>query len=177
MDEQGNEIWQETSTEEEPMEHALPPERAETRETPDGTEQDGGETEREEPDDGGASLTQDRREALLHGLKALAEDGWTSEELAAFSRDEGAARDIAGGKSLETAALRYMRRMAAGRTTGNRAAGNRATAGRAGVPTMRAASAGEPDAGNPIARMSDREFDAFYARAMEKAMTGARVTI
>lgn len=172
MDEQSNEIMQETAVEEEPTQR-MTPRGAE----PDGMEPEGSETEHEEPDDGGASLTQDRREALLHGLKALAEDGWTSEELAAFSRDEGAARDIAGGKSLETAALRYMRRMAAGRTTGNRAAGNRATAGRAGVPTMRAASAGEPDAGNPIARMSDREFDAFYARAMEKAMTGARVTI
>ncbi len=115
----------------------------------------------------------DRKAELVRGIEALAADGWTSEELRAFSQDEQAAKDIAEGRSLESTALRYMRRA---RSAGSEDKAAPAPAKRS-VPTMRSAGAGETDAGDPIARMSDREFDAFYARAMEKAMTGAKVRI
>ncbi len=122
----------------------------------------------------GEDAGDDRRAELTRGLTALAEDGWTAEELTAFSQDGQAVRDIAEGRSLESAALRYMRRA---RSAGEMGRATFTPGRRAGVPTMRSAGAGETDVGNPIARMSDREFDAFYANAMAKAMTGARVRI
>ncbi|MDO5378765.1 MAG: hypothetical protein Q4G52_10570, partial [Clostridia bacterium] len=110
MEERTGETGQETVTSEELMAEATAADvrGADGRDDQNMTEPDDGGEEAERATAGGEAREQERREALTRGLAALMEDGWTQEELEAFSRDEGAARDIAQGKSLESAALRYL---------------------------------------------------------------------
>ena len=111
------------------------------------------------------------RAALVSGIRSLMEDGWTSGELLAFSQDETAQQQIAGGKTVRQAANAYLRRqMGAAPST-------QSSAARREVPTVRARPTEAARDRNAIADMSDEEFDRFSRRAMSEAMAGKRITI
>lgn len=109
---------------------------------------------------------QAQRAAYTAGLQALMEDGWTSEELDAFTRDAQVHADIAAGKSVERAATAYARRKAAGPAK---------PAGRKSVPTVRSAAGAAKQAGHAIDEMTDEEFAAFSRRAQDAMMMGKSV--
>jgi len=110
----------------------------------------------------------DEREAAMQAVRAgigeLFEDGWTAQELTAFSQSPIAREAIAGGKSVARAACAYLR-------------AQQAAPRKSGVPTARTIATGGYDQGNPIEHMTDAEFDAFSRRAREAAMAGRKVRI
>jgi hypothetical protein len=108
-----------------------------------------------------------RKSSIQSGIQALFEDGWTAEELTAFSQDAQVRADIAAGKDVLRAANAYSRRQQV----------KPMAQAKRGVPTVTtAATAGVKDS-NRIADMSDKEFDEFSRRATEAAMAGKKVKI
>lgn len=101
---------------------------------------------------------------VREGIAELFADGWTTEELAAFSQDAGARAAIAEGQSVARAACAYLR-----------AAMSAAKARKRGVPTTRATAGAGESGENRIERMTDAQFDAFSKRAQEAMMAGRRV--
>ncbi|MGN0774451.1 MAG: hypothetical protein ACI4MP_11765 [Candidatus Ventricola sp.] len=106
--------------------------------------------------------------SLREGVGLLFEDGWTGEELAALSQDEGVRSDVAAGIDLIRAAARMLRRqllemraMQASR--------------RRGVPVTRSSAAGAAMPDNRIDAMSDAQFDEFSRQARAAAMMGKKV--
>lgn len=111
----------------------------------------------------------DARTRAMDALKTLAEDGWTAEELLAFSSDEKAREDVTkNGKTVRQAARAYEKRLREG--TGEKGA-------KRGVPTVRSASGAGTAGHDRIAEMSDREFDEFFAKSMSDAMSGKKIRL
>ena len=79
--------------------------------------------------------------SLREGIGMLFEDGWTAEELAALSQDEGVRGDVAAGIDLIRAAARMLRRQLL------EAKAMQAPRRRAGDPKLRGGRvrAGKPD--------------------------------
>ena len=105
--------------------------------------------------------------SVREGIAELFEDGWTAQELLAFSQDEGARRAIADGHSVARAACAYLRAQAA----------HSVVARKRGVPTVRRASAGADGGESRIEHMTDEQFDAFSRRAKEAMMAGRKVRL
>ncbi len=103
-------------------------------------------------------------EAIREGIGELFEDGWTAQELAAFSRSPLAQEMIAKGAGVARAACAYLR--AKGMAGKKR-----------GVPTARAIAADGGVQANPIETMTDEEFDAFSRKARHAMMSGKKVRI
>lgn len=111
----------------------------------------------------------DARTRAMDALKTLAEDGWTAEELLAFSSDEKAREDVTkNGKTVRQAARAYEKRLREG--TGEKGA-------KRGVPTVKSASGAGTAGHDRIAEMSDREFDEFFAKSMSDAMSGKKIRL
>lgn len=116
-----------------------------------------------------------QKQAITQGIQSLFEDGWTSDELRAFSMDPTVREDIAAGRSVRQAATAYMRR---GRSAvPDRSAAPEAAGNRRGVPTLRSQATAPTRDRSAIEAMTDEEFAAFSERAMEAAMSGKRVLI
>ena len=107
-------------------------------------------------------------EAVRQGIGELFEDGWTAEELLAFSHDEGARRDVANGHSVSRAACAYLRRAMEAQGAGMR---------KRAVPTVRQSAVDAGGAQNRIDQMTDAQFDAFSRKARAAMMAGRRVRL
>lgn len=119
------------------------------------------ETQQEEP-----AAEQTRENEIENGVKALFEDGWTAEELTAFSQDDTVRREIQAGKDVMRVANAYLRRANAPKAQA-----------RKGVPTFRSAATSGAKTTNRIEDMSDEEFARFSDRMYEEAMSGKRIRI
>jgi hypothetical protein len=109
-----------------------------------------------------------RKEQLNQQLNTLIEDGWTAEELEAFSQDAQVREDIQkNGKTVRQAARAYERRLRAAEKAETKPAKH-------GVPTTRTASNTGAGGRNQIAEMSDKEFDAYYRQVMEDSLSGKK---
>ena len=115
-----------------------------------------------------AQQAQELEADIREGIGMLFEDGWTGEELAALSQDEGVRAEIAQGRDLIRAAAAYLKRQLAAMQQAPR---------RRGVPVTRASAAGHAPQGNPIETMSDAQFDEFSRKARAAAMMGKKVKI
>ena len=137
---------------------------AQDAEAPDGAEADGNdEGAQDAPDAPALPDAAQCRDAL----EALLEEGFTVEEIRAFSQDAASQAAIASGMSIPSAAVSFLRRMSA----------RPAAPVKRGVPTVRTAAAGERREGNIIEQMSDAQFRAFSQRAMEATLAGRRVRL
>ena len=113
-----------------------------------------------------ASPEQAQRNAIQSGITALYEDGWTEDELTAFSKDAKARADIKAGKDFMRVANAYlMRQMQAEKPAG----------GKRGVGTIKSATTAGVNNGNRIEDMTDKQFEEFSRRAYEAAMSGKKV--
>jgi len=118
------------------------------------------------------SMTREAQEAqqlesdIREGIGMLFEDGWTGEELARLSQDDGVRADVAQGKDLIRAAAAYLRREMAAMRQAPR---------RRGVPVTRASAAGHVAQSDRIEEMSDAQFEEFSRKARSAAMRGRRV--
>lgn len=111
--------------------------------------------------------TDARSGELQADVQSLYNDGWTLEELQALTTDEQVRRQVnSEGMSLRKAAKMYLQRQTAQTTTKRRS-----------VPTAKSAGSGAPPDDNPIANMTDAEFDAFQERVERAAMEGKRVKL
>jgi len=121
-----------------------------------------------EEDDAAADAQAQQQEEMLaqvrEGISELFADGWTAEELAAFSQDPAAQEAIAGGHSVARAACAYLR-------------AKQAHIRRHGVPTARTIAASSLRQDNPIESMTDEQFDAFSKRAQAAMLEGRKVRI
>ena len=113
-----------------------------------------------------AQEAQELEAAIREGIGMLFEDGWTGEELAALSQDEGVRADVAQGKDLIRAAAAYLKRQMAAMHQIPR---------RRGVPVTRASAVGRVSQGDRIEEMSDAQFEEFSRRARAAAMMGKKV--
>ena len=113
-----------------------------------------------------AQEAQELEAAIREGIGMLFEDGWTGEELAALSQDEGVRAEIAQGRDLIRAAAAYLKRQMAAMHQMPR---------RRGVPVTRASAAGHVAQGDRIEEMSDAQFEEFSRRARAAAMMGKKV--
>lgn len=98
--------------------------------------------------------------------RMMDEDGWTLDELKAFSQDEQVKAAIDEGASLRRAAKAYLQRQIAPQTQRRRS-----------VPTSRSAGTSDAPHESAIDRMSDEEFERFAEKAHRAAMSGKRVRI
>ena len=113
-----------------------------------------------------AQEAQELEAAIREGIGMLFEDGWTGEELASLSQDEGVRADVAQGKDLIRAAAAYLKRQMTAMQKYPR---------RRGVPVTRSSAAGQAAQGDRIEAMSDAQFDEFSRRARAAAMMGRKV--
>ena len=112
------------------------------------------------------SPEQAQRNAIQSGISALFEDGWTADELTAFSKDAKARADIKAGKDFMRVANAYlMRQMQAEKPAG----------GKCGVGTIKSATTAGVNNSNRIEDMTDKQFEEFSRRAYEAAMSGKKV--
>lgn len=109
---------------------------------------------------------EDPSTVIKRGIMSLFEDGWTQEELEAFSKDPQAREDIRAGKDVFRAAMAYTRRSKA----------TAKPASKKGVPTFRNAATAGAKEYNRVETMSDEEFARFSDRMYEEAMSGKRVS-
>lgn len=121
----------------------------------------------EEREKAAAGQTGNREAEITSGLNSLIDDGWTMEELRAFSSDEQVKQDVNSGMSIRKAAKAYLQREAAPKET--------ALNKRRSVPTAKTAGAGNVLEENKIENMTDAEFARFSDRAQEMMMEGKRV--
>lgn len=125
--------------------------------------------QQEEAKDQESNPQAEARTLAMDALKTLAEDGWTAEELQAFSSDEKAREDVQkNGKTVRQAARAYEKRLREG-------GGDKGV--KRGVPTVRSASGAGASGHDRIAEMSDREFDEFFAKSMSDAMSGKKIRL
>lgn len=115
-----------------------------------------------------------RKSEVEKGVNALYAAGWSGEELTAFSNDAQARADIAGGKSVEQAAMAYLMRMARGGATGE---APKAARKKSGVPVMRQGATAPAQKSVSIEDMDDEAFARFSKRAQDLARGGAKVLI
>lgn len=106
-------------------------------------------------------------EAYRQGVQALLDDGWTQEELVAFSTDPTVHADLAAGKTLRAAATGFLRR-------GAQAAQTEAPEKKRGVPTVRRAATKPATEANAIETMSDDEFRKLREKIKEGALSGKK---
>ena len=106
-------------------------------------------------------------EAYRQGVQSLIEDGWTREELAAFAADNTVREELAEGVSLRKAAKSFLVRA--------NKANSEAAPRRRAVPTSRNTAAGTGEQEDPIASMSDAEFEKFSKRARQAMLEGKRI--
>lgn len=104
-------------------------------------------------------------------IKTLYADGWTKEELLAFSRDKRAAEDIAGGMSVRQAAHAYLSRRGSTQTQ------EAQTSRKKAAPIARASASGAAPEPDPIKNMTPAQYDAFMADLRRRAMNGEKVRI
>ncbi len=129
--------------------------------------------QQEEAKDQESNPQAEARTLAMDALKTLAEDGWTAEELQAFSSDEKAREDVQkNGKTVRQAARAYEKRLREG---GGDKGGDKGA--KRGVPTVRSASGAGASGHDRIAEMSDREFDEFFAKSMSDAMSGKKIRL
>lgn len=121
----------------------------------------------EEREKAAAGQAGNREAEITSGLNSLIDDGWTMEELRAFSSDEQVKQDVNSGMSIRKAAKAYLQREAAPKEN--------APGKRRSVPTAKAAGAGNVPEENKIENMTDAEFARFSDRAQEMMMEGKRV--
>ena len=123
-------------------------------------------TEEQPAEEEQVSPEQAQRNAIQSGITALYEDGWTEDELTAFSKDAKARADIKAGKDFMRVAKAYlMRQMQAEKPAG----------GKRGVGTIKSATTAGVNNGNRIEDMTDKQFEEFSRRAYEAAMSGKKV--
>lgn len=135
-----------------------------TEQTEEQTEQPAEEQPAEEEEQ--VSPERAQRNAIQSGITALYEDGWTEDELTAFSKDAKARADIKAGKDFMRVANAYlMRQMQAEKSAG----------GKRGVGTIKSATTAGVNNGNRIEDMTDKQFEEFSRRAYEAAMSGKKV--
>jgi hypothetical protein len=147
-----DELFENLTSEEEPeQEEPAQEEQAEQEE----------QTEEEE-----LSPEEAQKQAITIGLQALFEDGWTNEELLAFSKDKTVRADIAAGKDVIRAAMAYERRQ---RTAAP------AKSAKKSVPTLKSAATSGARNSNRIDEMTDAEFDAFSRKAQAAMREGKLV--
>lgn len=132
-------------------------------------EADAQEAKREHSED------EQRVQDIRAGIAELFEDGWTTGELMAFSRDEGVRNAIAAGHSVPRAAAAWLRGMATGE--GTAPVDLPVQRRRHGVPTTRATAAAAAIPDNRIEQMTDAQFDAFSRRARAAMIAGKRVRL
>lgn len=121
----------------------------------------------EEREKAAAGQAGNREAEITSGLNSLIDDGWTMEELRAFSSDEQVKQDVNSGMSIRKAAKAYLQREAAPKEN--------APGKRRSVPTAKTAGAGNVPEENKIENMTDAEFARFSDRAQEMMMEGKRV--
>lgn len=121
----------------------------------------------EEREKAAAGQAGNREAEITSGLNSLIDDGWTMEELRAFSSDEQVKQDVNSGMSIRKAAKAYLQREAAPKEA--------APSKRRSVPTAKTAGAGNVPEENKIENMTDAEFARFSDRAQEMMMEGKRV--
>ena len=121
----------------------------------------------EEREKAAAGQTGNREAEITSGLNSLIDDGWTMEELRAFSGDEQVKQDVNSGMSIRKAAKAYLQREAAPKEA--------TPSKRRSVPTAKTAGAGNVPEENKIENMTDAEFARFSDRAQEMMMEGKRV--
>lgn len=121
----------------------------------------------EEREKAAAGQAGNREAEITSGLNSLIDDGWTMEELRAFSNDEQVKQDVNSGMSIRKAAKAYLQREAAPKEA--------APSKRRSVPTAKTAGAGNVPEENKIENMTDAEFARFSDRAQEMMMEGKRV--
>lgn len=115
-----------------------------------------------------AAPENERLESYKKGISTLLEDGWTKEELQAFSQDETVHENLSRGMTLRQAARVYL--------TGNREKGRTESAKRRrAVPTTRQTAMGAAESGDMIASMTDAQFREFSKRAEAAMMAGRKV--
>ena len=135
-----------------------------TSEDAEEEEQQQEEQQEEEPE---LSPEEAHKKAITDGLQTLFEDGWTQEELLAFSKDKTVRADIAAGKDVIRAAMAYERRQ--------RTAAPAKTAAKKSVPTLKSAATSGARDSNRFDEMTDAEFDAFNRKARAAMLEGKRV--
>lgn len=121
----------------------------------------------EEREKAAAGQAGNREAEIISTLNSLREDGWTMEELRAFSSDEQTQQDVNSGMSIRKAAKAYLQREAAPKEN--------TPVKRRSVPTAKTAGAGNVPEENKIENMTDAEFALFSDRAQEMMMEGKRV--
>lgn len=109
-----------------------------------------------------AQETNEQMDLVREGVGELFEDGWSAQELTAFSQDPTVHEAIAKGHSVARAACAYLRARLSRRY---------------GVPTARTIATAEPAQENPIESMTDEQFDAFSRRAQAAMMSGKQVRL
>lgn len=105
----------------------------------------------------------------VEAVRTLLADGWTREELLAFSEDETAQKDMREGRSMRQAALAYLRRQSAAESGESRR--------KRGAPIARNTSSGASPEMDPVKSMSDAQFDRFMADVRRRAMRGEKVRL
>ena len=156
-------IEEDTGTAEQVIDSEALIESLTSEQTEEQTEQPAEEQPAEEEQ---ASPEQAQRNAIQSGITALYEDGWTEDELTAFSKDAKARADIKAGKDFMRVANAYlMRQMQAEKPAG----------GKRGVGTIKSATTAGVNNGNRIEDMTDKQFEEFSRRAYEAAMSGKKV--
>ncbi len=115
----------------------------------------------------------ERLEAYRKGILSLAEDGWTTDEIRAFSQNGKVRENLSRGMTLRQAAHAYL---VAGRgEKPKEEPEEKPAARRRAVPLARQTAMGASDAGNMIANMTDEQFREFSKRAEEAMMAGKKV--
>lgn len=99
-------------------------------------------------------------------INSLIAEGWTRDELIAFTSDASVKDNLRDGMTVRQAAWAYLR--------GN--GGQTQQSKKTAVPTVRTATASPPPDEDRIANMSDKEFDAFRKRLHEALYEGKKVT-
>lgn len=135
---------------------------------------DGGGADGEAPEE---AKGDERLEAYRKGILSLAEDGWTTDEIRAFSQDGKVRENLARGMTLRQAAHAYL---VAGRgekpkEEPEEKPAEKPAARRRAVPTARQTAMGASDAGNMIENMTDAQFREFSKRAEAAMMAGKKV--
>ncbi len=108
--------------------------------------------------------SEDASERIREGIAELYADGWSTEELLAFSQDAQAREAIARDQSVTRAACGYLHGMIR-------------QGGKRGVPTVQRANMSYTDEASRIENMTDEQFDAFSRRAHEAMMQGKKVRL
>ena len=140
-----------------------------TRESTEEEEEQQEAPQQEEQQEEEPELTPEEahKKAITDGLQTLFQDGWTSEELLAFSKDKTVRQDIAAGKDVIRAAMAYERRQ--------RTAASAKPAAKKSVPTLKSAATSGVRDSDRFDEMTDAEFDAFDRKARAAMLEGKRV--